>query len=72
MCGRYFLTTPGEVLADIFETGSAPELSPRYNIAPTQKVPIVRMGADGKREMALVSWGLVPAWADENTTTTIR
>jgi putative SOS response-associated peptidase YedK len=65
MCGRYFLTTPGEVLADIFETGSAPGLAPRYNIAPTQKVPIVRLGADGKREMALVSWGLVPTWAKE-------
>ena len=65
MCGRYFLTTPGEVLADIFEAGSAPELSPRYNIAPTQTVPIVRLGASGARELALASWGLVPVWAKE-------
>jgi putative SOS response-associated peptidase YedK len=65
MCGRYFLTTPGEILADIFETEGAPELAPRYNIAPTQQVPIVRLGRDGKREMALASWGLVPTWAKE-------
>ena len=65
MCGRYFLTTPGEVLADLFETGKAPEMAPRYNIAPTQAVPIVRAAAGGAREMALVSWGLVPHWAKE-------
>ena len=68
MCGRYFLTTPGEVLADLFEAGSAseaPSLSPRYNIAPTQQVPIVRLGAEGRRELALASWGLVPIWAKE-------
>ena len=65
MCGRYFLTTPGEVLADLFETASAPEMAPRYNIAPTQSVPIVRLGANGAREMAMVSWGLVPVWAKE-------
>jgi putative SOS response-associated peptidase YedK len=65
MCGRYFLTTPGEVLADLFETPSAPEMAPRYNVAPTQSVPIVRRGANGEREMALVSWGLVPVWAKE-------
>jgi putative SOS response-associated peptidase YedK len=65
MCGRYFLTTPGEVLANLFETAAAPDLAPRYNIAPTQTVPIVRAAANGAREIALVSWGLVPHWAKE-------
>lgn len=76
MCGRYVLTTPGEVLAQIFETAPPPEelleaLVPRYNIAPTQQVPIVRRApapataAAGPRELALVQWGLVPHWAKD-------
>lgn len=65
MCGRYFLTTPGQVLAELFETEQAVELAPRYNIAPTQEVPIVRTKAGGGREIAMVSWGLVPHWAKE-------
>ncbi len=50
MCGRYVLTTPGEVLAQIFDTAPPPEevleaIVPRYNISPTQQVPIVRQTA---------------------------
>ena len=61
MCGRYVLTTPGEVLAQIFATAPPPEelleaIVPRYNIAPTQKVPIVRQAASGERELALARW----------------
>ena len=76
MCGRYVLTTPGEVLAQIFETAPPPEellaaLAPRYNIAPTQQVPIVRRApatataAAVPRELAVVQWGLVPHWAKD-------
>lgn len=70
MCGRYVLTTPGEVLAQIFATAPPPEelleaILPRYNIAPTQKVPIVRQAASGERELALAQWGLVPHWAKD-------
>ena len=38
---------------------------PRYNIAPTQSVPGVRLDADGKRELALLHWGLIPSWAKD-------
>jgi putative SOS response-associated peptidase YedK len=71
MCGRYFLTTPGQVLAEEFETGPPPALAPRYNIAPTQEVAIVRVAEaapdtdGGARELALVVWGLIPSWAKE-------
>ena len=70
VCGRYVLTTPGEVLAQIFETAQPPEelleeIVPRYNISPTQQVPIVRRAATGPRELALVRWGLVPHWAKD-------
>jgi putative SOS response-associated peptidase YedK len=41
-------------------------LEPRYNIAPTQNVPIVRQDdANGKRSCDLVRWGLVPSWAKD-------
>jgi len=71
MCGRYVLTTPGEVLAQIFEVPLAAALTavgkivPRYNIAPSQRVPIVRRTAEGPRELALATWGLVPHWAKD-------
>ena len=61
MCGRYVLTTPGEVLAQIFDTAPPPEeileaIVPRYNISPTQTVPIVRRAAApaANRELTLV------------------
>ena len=70
MCGRYFLTTPGEVLAELFEAPAPPEevalaIRPRYNIAPSQEVPIVRTTEAGARELSLVRWGLVPHWAKD-------
>ena len=42
MCGRFILTSPVESLAKIFGFSERPNLAPRYNIAPTQEVPIVR------------------------------
>jgi putative SOS response-associated peptidase YedK len=43
-----------------------PALTPRYNIAPTQVVPVVRIGAQGEhREVALMKWGLIPSWAKD-------
>ncbi len=65
MCGRYFLTTPGEILAALFELPSAPDITPRHNIAPTQRVPIVRRSSSGPRELAWAHWGLIPHWAKE-------
>jgi putative SOS response-associated peptidase YedK len=66
MCGRYTLSTPAPVLAERFRLPSFPELRPRYNVAPTQDVPVVRL-ADGSRELVLLRWGLVPAWAADPT-----
>jgi len=49
-----------------FEGG--PAFSPRYNIAPSQNVPVVRMAeAGGERECVLMRWGLVPSWAKEGS-----
>jgi putative SOS response-associated peptidase YedK len=63
MCGRYFLHSTAEKLTQLFGEMPMPLLAPRYNIAPTQPVPIVRLDANGRREMVLVRWGLVPGWS---------
>lgn len=43
------------------------DFPPRYNVAPTQPVPIVRV-VEGRRELALVRWGLIPAWVKDPRT----
>jgi putative SOS response-associated peptidase YedK len=68
MCGRYTLRTPLAVLAKQFEfelRDSLPEFGPLFNIAPTQEVAAVRAGEDGRRELALLHWGLIPSWAKD-------
>ena len=65
MCGRYLLTAPGEVLAELFELDEKPPLKPRWNVAPGSEVAVVRPRAEGGRELAAMRWGLVPAWAKE-------
>ncbi len=47
MCGRFTLTASGEELAEAFGLDDPPELAPRYNIAPTQPVAVVRAEAPG-------------------------
>lgn len=64
MCGRYFLDTLPELLAGQFRVHKYPVFPARYNIAPTQIVPIVRLNAQ-EREIALVHWGLIPFWAKD-------
>ncbi|HSK38670.1 MAG TPA: SOS response-associated peptidase [Arenibaculum sp.] len=66
MCGRYTLTRPVEELGLAFGFAERPNLAARYNIAPTQDIPVVRMragGDHGGRELAMMRWGLVPFWA---------
>lgn len=62
MCSRYNLTSPAEAVRAAFELASIDPFPPRYNIAPTQPVGIVRMGRGGLPEFALVRWGLIPSW----------
>jgi putative SOS response-associated peptidase YedK len=58
MCGRYSLSTPSELLAELLELDAAPELAPRYNIAPTQPAPVVRLAPGGRRVLETMRWGL--------------
>jgi putative SOS response-associated peptidase YedK len=66
VCGRYVQTSPAEALATRFGA-RLPEgiaWTPRWNVAPGTRAPIVRDGVDGP-ELALLSWGLVPSWAKD-------
>jgi len=65
MCGRYTLTVDASVLAELFKLEPLTDLQPRFNIAPSQSVSIVRSKTDGDREWATVRWGLIPSWAQE-------
>jgi putative SOS response-associated peptidase YedK len=70
MCGRYVIISSPEAIRKLFGYPEQPNFPPRYNVAPTQPVPIVRI-MDGKRQFALVRWGLIPAWVKDPKTFTL-
>jgi putative SOS response-associated peptidase YedK len=61
VCGRYVITSPPEAIRALFGYDERPNFPARYNIAPTQPIPVVRL-ADGKRQFLLMRWGLIPSW----------
>jgi putative SOS response-associated peptidase YedK len=66
MCGRYTLYHEARELDRLFEVAIAELLDrPRFNIAPTQELPIVRQPLEGEREAALARWGLLPFWVKD-------
>lgn len=68
MCGRYALTTPPDVLKALLNLHwMRYEMTPRWNIAPTQRIAAVRSGSNGERELVGLHWGLIPSWAKDRT-----
>ena len=66
MCGRYTLATPDDSLAELLDLPDPPALEPRYNIAPTQPVAVLRAPPDRDvRQIEMLRWGLVPSWAKD-------
>ncbi len=65
MCGRYRLSQRKEIIEEHFDAVSGEEdWSPRYNIAPTQPVPVIRQNPrEPVRQLSLMRWGLIPSWA---------
>ncbi len=64
MCGRYTATDPEAILDELRDLGVAEidvELSPRYNVAPSQVMPIV--ASDAPARVVPARWGLIPPWA---------
>jgi putative SOS response-associated peptidase YedK len=66
MCGRYTETAAFEELARRFgievEEGDNEEMVARYNVSPSQTVPVVVVG-EGRRRLISARWGLRPFWA---------
>lgn len=64
MCGRYALTNPDHIVR-LFGLDLVAGIEPRYNVAPTQIVPVLRLTRVGERKLEMLKWGLVPYWADD-------
>ena len=69
MCGRYRLSRRKQVVEEHFASVSGEEdWSPRYNIAPTQPVPVIRQNPkEPRRELSLIRWGLIPSWSKDSS-----
>jgi len=69
MCGRYRLSRRKQIIEEHFDTVSGEEdWTPRYNIAPTQPVPVIRQHPkDPVRKLSQMRWGLIPAWSKDSS-----
>jgi putative SOS response-associated peptidase YedK len=69
MCGRYRLSRRKQLLEEHFATDPwEGEWDPRYNIAPTHPVPVIRqVPKEPVRRFSIVRWGLVPSWAKDSS-----
>lgn len=62
MCGRFTQAYTWQKIRDLYDlTGTALNLEPRYNIAPTQQIDVVYV-PDNKTLLAKMRWGLIPPW----------
>jgi len=69
MCGRFRLSRRKQIVEEYFDVSSdADDWNPRYNIAPTQPVPVIRQNPkEPIRELSLMRWGLIPSWAKDTS-----
>jgi len=67
MCGRFRLSRRKQIIEEHFDTVDwQDDWSPRYNIAPTQPVPVIRQHPkEPVRQISKMGWGLVPHWAQD-------
>jgi putative SOS response-associated peptidase YedK len=66
MCGRYSFTADLDQTLAHFQAVPLVRLEPRYNIAPTQPIPVVRENLDNHQcELTLMHWGLIPSWSKD-------
>jgi putative SOS response-associated peptidase YedK len=74
MCGRYRLSWRTTIIEEYFDTAPWDHVwSPRYNIAPTQPIPVVRQHRkEPVRQISLMKWGLIPNWAKNPSIATGR
>lgn len=67
MCGRYRLSRRKQLVEEYFDCNPWDEdWTPRYNIAPTQPVPVIRQHPkEPVRQISTMRWGLIPNWAKD-------
>jgi hypothetical protein len=66
MCGRFRLSRTDKQIAEHFDIPDEIEWSPRYNIAPAQRVAVVRQNQERPvRQLSVIRWGLIPSWAKD-------
>ncbi len=66
MCGRAVLTASGDDLREVFGLDETPEVTPHYNVPPSQPLHVVRHArGTRRRRMDPLRWGLVPLWAKD-------
>jgi putative SOS response-associated peptidase YedK len=67
MCGRYRLSRRKQIIEEYFETANwQDDWTPRYNVAPTQPVPVIRQHpTEPVRQLSLMRWGLIPSWSKD-------
>ena len=68
MCGRFALASNASTLSTQFDTNIRDTLAPRFNIAPSQKILVLRTkNHHQRREPVLLKWGLIPSWAKDQS-----
>src|ERR1700751_5070218 len=69
MCGRFRLSRRKQIVQEYFDCDPwDDDWSPRYNVAPTQPVPVIRQNPkEPIRELSLMRWGLIPSWAKDTS-----
>lgn len=65
MCGRYVIEISADLVRRVFGVVDVPHWTARYNVAPTQMVPVIRQRGDSTRQLVQMRWGLIPSWAKE-------
>ena len=64
MCGRFTVISAKEAMRALFRYPEQPNFPPRYNVAPTQPIAVVRL-QEAKRQFVLMRWGLLPSWVKD-------
>src|SRR6201997_4235582 len=67
MCGRYRLSRRKQIIEEYFDAADwQDDWSPRYNVAPTQQIPVIRQNPkEPVRHISTMRWGLIPHWAKD-------
>jgi len=67
MCGRFTHKLTWKQIVELYGlVGVEPQhIDPRYNLAPSQRAPVIRQAPDGHRELVMMRWGLIPSWSKD-------